>query len=48
MAAGWARYLVEQCQGTGTPVFVKQHGSVLGRQFGAGPKAATGTRGPRT
>ena len=38
MAAEWARHLVEQCQQTGTPVFVKQLGSVLGRQLGAGPK----------
>lgn len=38
MALGWARYLVEQCQDTGTAVFVKQLGSVLGKELGAGPK----------
>jgi protein gp37 len=38
MAEGWARNLVDECTETGTPVFVKQLGSVLGRQLGAGPK----------
>jgi protein gp37 len=38
MAEGWARNLVDECVETGTPVFVKQLGSVLGRQIGAGPK----------
>lgn len=38
MAVGWMRFLVEQCQDTGTPIFVKQLGSVLGRELGAGSK----------
>jgi protein gp37 len=38
MAEGWARNLVDECVETGTPVFVKQLGSVLGKQLGAGPK----------
>ena len=38
MTEGWARFLVEQCQDTGTAIFVKQLGSVLGRRLGAGPK----------
>jgi protein gp37 len=38
MAGDWARGLVAECTGTGTPVFVKQLGSVLGRELGAGPK----------
>jgi protein gp37 len=38
MTEGWARFLVEQCQDTGTAIFVKQLGSVLGRKLGAGPK----------
>lgn len=38
MAEGWARNLVDECTETGTPVFVKQLGAVLGRQLGAGPK----------
>jgi protein gp37 len=38
MAEGWARLLVEQCQDSGVPVFVKQLGSMLGRELGAGPK----------
>lgn len=38
MTEGWARFLVGQCQDTGTAIFVKQLGSVLGRKLGAGPK----------
>ena len=38
MAEGWARNLVSECAETGTPVFVKQLGSVLGRELGAGSK----------
>ena len=38
MAEGWARNLVDECTESGTPVFVKQLGSVLGKQLGAGSK----------
>jgi protein gp37 len=38
MAEGWARNLVGECTESGTAVFVKQLGSVLGKQLGAGPK----------
>lgn len=38
MDIGWAREIVARCQDAQVPVFVKQLGSVLGRQFGAGPK----------
>lgn len=38
MDLGWAQWLALQVKGTGTPVFVKQLGSVLGKELGAGPK----------
>jgi protein gp37 len=38
MAPGWARHLVGQCQESGVPVFVKQLGTVLGRETCSGPK----------
>jgi protein gp37 len=38
MDIGWARDLVSQCREAGTAVFVKQLGSVLGRELGAGSK----------
>jgi protein gp37 len=38
MELEWARDLVRQCHGVGAAPFVKQIGSVLGRQLGAGPK----------
>jgi protein gp37 len=38
MDIGWARELVSRCREAGTAVFVKQLGSVLGRELGAGPK----------
>jgi len=38
MEIDWARSLVKQCSERSVPVFVKQLGSVLGRQLGAGPK----------
>jgi protein gp37 len=38
MELEWARSLVRQCREAGTAVFVKQLGSVLGRELGAGPK----------
>ncbi|HEY2269250.1 MAG TPA: phage Gp37/Gp68 family protein [Streptosporangiaceae bacterium] len=38
MDAEWARGLVRQCREWNVPVFVKQLGSVLGRELGAGPK----------
>ncbi len=46
MTEGWARFLVEQCQDTGTAVFVKQLGSVLGRKLGAGSKGGDWERWP--
>jgi protein gp37 len=38
MSERWARTLVRECQSASVPVFVKQFGSVLGRELGAGPK----------
>jgi protein gp37 len=38
MKLEWARDIVRQCREAGVPVFVKQLGSVLGRELGAGPK----------
>jgi protein gp37 len=38
MDLGWVRDLIAQCREAGTAVFVKQLGSVLGRQLGAGSK----------
>lgn len=38
MGTGWAQWLALQVKGTGTPVFVKQLGSALGKELGAGPK----------
>ena len=34
----WLRSLRRQCAEAGTPLFIKQVGSVLGRQIGAGAK----------
>jgi protein gp37 len=38
MDLSWARELVSRCRETGTAVFVKQLGSVLSRELGAGSK----------
>jgi len=38
MEAAWARDLIAQCREAGVPVFVKQLGSVLGRELNAGSK----------
>jgi len=38
MRLEWARGIVGRCTDAGIPVFVKQLGSVLGRELGAGPK----------
>jgi protein gp37 len=38
MELSWANAIVAQCRAAEVPVFVKQLGSVLGRQLGAGPK----------
>lgn len=38
MDLGWARELVSRCREAGASVFVKQLGSVLGRELGAGSK----------
>jgi protein gp37 len=38
MEEEWARTLAIQAVRAGVPVFVKQMGSVLGKQLGAGPK----------
>ena len=43
---GWIEELVNQCHATETPMFVKQFGSVLGREFGAGPKGGDMDRWP--
>ena len=37
---GWIEGIVDQCHEAGVPVFVKQFGSVLGREFGAGSHGA--------
>jgi protein gp37 len=41
MSIRWARMLVRECQSAGVPVFVKQLGSVLGKELGAGPKGGS-------
>lgn len=46
MSARWARTLVRECQSAEVPVFVKQLGSVLGRQLGAGSKGGDMDRWP--
>jgi protein gp37 len=38
MRLEWVRGIVTRCTDAGIPVFVKQFGSVLGRELGAGPK----------
>lgn len=38
MDLGWTRDLIGRCREAGTAVFVKQLGSVAGRELGAGPK----------
>jgi hypothetical protein len=38
MSVRWAQTLVLECRSAGVPVFVKQLGSVLGKELGAGPK----------
>jgi protein gp37 len=38
MDLAWARWIAEQCADSDTACFVKQLGSGLGRQLGAGPK----------
>jgi len=43
---GWVRDLIAQCRETGTAVFVKQLGSVLGRQFSAGTHGTDWSRWP--
>lgn len=43
---GWIEDIVNQCHEAEVPVFVKQFGSVLGRQFGAGPKGGDMERWP--
>ena len=48
MEIAWAAAVVAQCREAEVPVFVKQLGAVAGRELGAEPKGATGTRGPRT
>jgi protein gp37 len=44
---GWIETLVEQCDDLGIAVFVKQLGSVLARQTGAGGKGGDPERWPR-
>ena len=46
MDLGWARELVSRCREAGTSVFVKQLGSVLGREFGAGSHGGDVDRWP--
>lgn len=38
MSSRWARTLIQECRTANVSVFVKQLGSVLGRELGAGPK----------
>lgn len=46
MDLGWVRDLIAQCRESGTAIFVKQLGSVLGREFSAGPHGADWDRWP--
>jgi protein gp37 len=46
MEIDWARLIVRQCSEWSVPVFVKQLGSVLGRELGAGPKGGDWDRWP--
>jgi protein gp37 len=46
MDLGWVRDLIAQCRESGTAIFVKQLGSVLGREFDAGPHGADWDRWP--
>lgn len=46
MQAEWAQAIVRGCQSAQVPVFVKQLGSSLGKQLGAGPKGGDMTAWP--
>lgn len=46
MDLAWARWIVEQCADADTACFVKQVGSVLGRDWGAGSKGGDWDRWP--
>jgi protein gp37 len=46
MSIRWARTLVQECQSADIPVFVKQLGSALGRELGAGPKGGDWEKWP--
>jgi len=46
MSIRWARMLVRECQSADVPVFVKQLGSVLGKELGAGSKGGDLERWP--
>ncbi len=46
MSLRWARTLVQECQSADVPVFVKQLGSVLGKELGAGSKGGDMDRWP--
>jgi protein gp37 len=46
MDLGWARDLISRCREAGTVPFVKQLGSVLGRELGAGSKGGDMDRWP--
>jgi hypothetical protein len=43
---GWLRFLRDQCAASQTPFFLKQLGSVAGRELGAGPKGGDWDRWP--
>jgi protein gp37 len=38
MSPGWVRHLVQECEAAGTPIFVKQLGSIWARSHGADSK----------
>ncbi len=42
----WAREIVKQCRWSGIPPFVKQLGSIVGHEAGAGPKGGDWDRWP--
>jgi len=48
MQLAWVRDIIARCDAARVPVFVKQLGSALGRELGAGSKAATSKPSPKT
>jgi protein gp37 len=46
MELTWAREIIRQCRRSGAAPFMKQVGSVRGRELGAGPKGGDWSRWP--